>query len=1637
MPEGRHEGERAARRGAQLRRQRVISFVMSLCMVFSYLPTDAFAAALYAEEDLGSVAAPVEYAQSDANVYEEAPAPGVPPAEPEPSELPETAAEESIPVDPVSEDGYEEGASLTGGDDVSEAPVTADEPQPDPQPEPVADEVDSELENDGASNSVPPEEEGASDSTASENGGDSSVLPTDGKTPSVIGSEPSAPEIEVAAEEPLMATAAASNALAEDMGPLVLDESTLAQVSSTFDPGTEIKVGQTVKAQLTIAYDNSEKPSQSQAVVYYMLPSNISLSGDTYGKLRDSDTNEIAGSWEVQGDKIVLTYDHDWLEHHQNYIKSTLDFDFTLKDDAVNDEGKAEVKFPGVSDPVIFEIQEPSVDGGKQGWLEESTGETIWEIWINPNAPVKDLTITDILGKNIEYVEGSFTWKNGSNLPALNPSITTDAEGNQQATISVDNLPAGSYSIEYRTKVKEGVDFSDLANGEALSGTGNTARWTWTGVKDTNSEEKQDNGPQYTVDMVGAKNVSASDRELTWTVTLNTGNLKADMGGYVFTDTLGEGQSYSGSFEVYKAGESSPVYSGTLPSDTDTFTYEFPVDAGDAGYTIVYKTLMDEGRTEQVTNHVSVDPGDGEGPADEGTGSYNPPNTKGSDLSKTVEASQVEETGVATWTVDMDLSSVSKDADPASIQFTDNLSSNANTNPIWYANANGEKILNGDANDFAIVVKTDSEPAVTLVRDVDYAVTNFYSGDWGSHYSIVLKNTEAVRTVVGSGHLLVQYDTVCDKKAGTYKNNSSLTYDHVTSVSSAEYTIEKGEEPEEPDFSKTATSVVWDAGYDAGDGTMGAWITTWEIRANSIPENSYDKRGAVNTKGADFSFTDTLPNGMNYDPTVQDSLVVEMGAGHYPGTKKWSSSDNSTWWYLNGQAMAAPTIGQSGNTLSINVTDVDALTQQDGTCYAWIVVTYKTVTRAEDVPSGTTETFVNSVVGNAGDIDFGEASDEVTIAHDVLTKKSEKLDNATPKSRSVKYTIQVNPHGVDLDPNSNTLMLSDVLDPDCRYVPRTLVIVDANDPSVVVDCPVSFENVEVDGLPTVKMTIEVPDSRALTVTYEVNPIGDTGRPYELINNCNLAGVFGGESSDKISGEIADVSGTATGESGVFTIYKYDAYNVTKLIPGATFALYQVDLTKLESLGDNLSDEAISAISQKIEEQTTGPDGVARFGVGEGGVGTLDTHALYYYEEIEAPEGYNKTDQRVYAVLDQASDTYRMAVAKGLFVSPGGFANVYDMPRSVVVSLKAIKQASGFDLVDGQFRFNVYEEFHSDAAELTPDNYVTFATNDAEGNVEFPITFTKPGMYEYTLAEQNDGDEGIVYDSALRHVRVVVDQNYQATVTYMDAGGRPPVFVNRVNNGSVEAALEVQKVVNAAIGLGYTPKAGDFSFTMTPLGDAPGAVQVKANDKNGLVAFDNLVFTAPGTYQYTVQEVVPSADSRVPGIVYNDSVYTVTYTVAEVNGALVASRSVVLHGEQQDLGDTDPIEVANDYRASGNIELHGSKALSHATWDEVDTFTFNIGALKADGTVDERREDRPPGERHQRRSDPGYEQALHYQHGLHPREAERGCRLHHAGRGRERLDYQLQTVGGPGGSQRPADRLGPCLVHAERQGDRQR
>lgn len=223
-----------------------------------------------------------------------------------------------------------------------------------------------------------------------------------------------------------------------------------------------------------------------------------------------------------------------------------------------------------------------------------------------------------------------------------------------------------------------------------------------------------------------------------------------------------------------------------------------------------------------------------------------------------------------------------------------------------------------------------------------------------------------------------------------------------------------------------------------------------------------------------------------------------------------------------------------------------------------------------------------------------------------------------------------------------------------------------------------------------------------------------------------------------------------------------------------------------------------------------------------------------------------------------------------------FTNTYSVQpvdSSVTDQVTVTKNLTGRDMKAGEFEFQLLEG----------TNVVATGTNDASGKVALsPITYTKPGTYNYTLCEVGGGTHkaGVEYDGSVFAVTTTVTDNGNGTLSVahkVDNDANTVGFTNSYAPAATSVTLGASKVLN-----GKSLDAEEFTFVLT---DEGGEQVTATNDVDGMVVFPAIQYGEAGTYQYTIAEVKGDESD----VTYDESEYAVTVTVEDNGeGSLVAT-----------------------------------------------------------------------------------------------------------------------------------------------------
>ena len=224
-----------------------------------------------------------------------------------------------------------------------------------------------------------------------------------------------------------------------------------------------------------------------------------------------------------------------------------------------------------------------------------------------------------------------------------------------------------------------------------------------------------------------------------------------------------------------------------------------------------------------------------------------------------------------------------------------------------------------------------------------------------------------------------------------------------------------------------------------------------------------------------------------------------------------------------------------------------------------------------------------------------------------------------------------------------------------------------------------------------------------------------------------------------------------------------------------------------------------------------------------------------------------------------------------------FTNTYVVnptPSSVTDQIKVSKKLKGRDLAEGEFEFQLVE-IAADGSE----SVAATGRNAADGTVALsPVTYTAPGTHSYELREVADTAGGVTYDKTTYRVRTTVVDAGNGTLAVkhelMDAEGNAANDTSVTFTNGYEAAPVTLKLGAAKVLKGAELKAGQFGFELK--GRDGKVMSTAKNAADGSVTFDALTFKQAGTYTFTVSEV----DDGQAHVTYDKAVHKIVVTVSD-------------------------------------------------------------------------------------------------------------------------------------------------------------
>lgn len=1136
----------------------------------------------------------------------------------------------------------------------------------------------------------------------------------------------------------------------------------------------------TLYGAFSAQFRSGKAPSSGNNIAVYELPGTIVVDKDAGGDLRaGSGVDAVkAGVWEIKDNKVIFTFDEGWLNLNPAEIYVAANFSFQLANKGTGSGGSAIVEFPGEGS-IKIDTKDGKVTGAKAGVFSQGAdgvAKVTWTVTLTVESYATNVSFTDTLGDNFSFVEGSFALDGTKFEPQ--PTIHE-----QIATLdSLRNLSQGDHTITYETVLRSGVTANngEFINDQAASK--NTASWEWGGANDRQNGTVTAAPGSFRYDMISkSHSLGSTPSDITWTVKLNQGELKANMSGYVFTDKLDNKQMYTGSYTVYKGTSESDearIDGGPLEPSKDTFSYTFPDNLNDkyATYCIVYHTRMKEaGSYDTVHNNVTISRDNSVSGAAEGT--FTPQLVGNSFVVKTREDWSTAATdGMATWKLVVDLRSIVNAYNPESVTVYDTfqsaLSQTLGPVPESYSIKIGDVKLEWH-QDWDFWDKYDTS-SVGTKKNINL--------------SIYTNKDNVKKALEKSQYAEITYKTKTDALPGWYSNFAAVGVQNWKSSLTDVVTYVVNNEAPSPAVEKSASEAVakWDESFDwntvDGSKEKGAWVISWTVYANRASTVGGGHYGATKLDGNPLNIVDTLPTGMSYVPGSAKYLLYQ-NPHTPPAANNYGRGDDVTTLpqgYTNGKDLTGD---QVKSDASANAVTFSIPTTELGEYAGYAKLTYQTAVKRGELDTSTHEVkFTNSARAESGSKKFESGSGTVTVKNNVIKKTGEQVSS----SNRIKYTILVNESAVALKNGTDFLELVDTMDAKCTLVPSTLKVyewVNGAWSPLADNYSSKMEQVKDESCSRTKLTLNVPDKKYLKVEYEVIPTGNPNDKVSLSNTAELTGVTEGTATDEQIWTIQNASASAGGNGYGITMTKYDAQQVGATLKGAKFTLYSVDMNQA------------SAASAKTLFATaeTNANGKISFGTSDK---AMNSCVLYQLVETRAPDGYDKADPTWIMLKGNAGDQeYQAALDKAKTIAGGAEIIgddkkdeiwVYDNRLKGSATIRAMKVLEGGKLKKGQFSF---------ALKDGDGKVLQTVTNDADGSISFNVEFNKAGEYHYTISEvvpegaENNVKDHITYDGTVCDVTVKATNGtnkLETEVTYDGDSKTPPTFTNKYSTTLPEA-----------------------------------------------------------------------------------------------------------------------------------------------------------------------------------------------------------------------------------------------------------
>lgn len=566
----------------------------------------------------------------------------------------------------------------------------------------------------------------------------------------------------------------------------------------------------------------------------------------------------------------------------------------------------------------------------------------------------------------------------------------------------------------------------------------------------------------------------------------------------------------------------------------------------------------------------------------------------------------------------------------------------------------------------------------------------------------------------------------------------------------------------------------------------------------------------LNTTRSDegtLTIKDELPAGVKY---VDGSIQARFFVSEY-----YSSPDNYKGTNFNGNAkpQVITTDNEDGTTKSMTIIIGHYIYAPD---YPMVEIQYS-VSLADD-PEWNDATLTERTYTNQAD--WGDSHDssetKVTREREKIIKSGTQLRdaNGNPYGR-IQYSIVLNPAGLDLDPDSETLTLADSLSGAdafhpmldigsirlCNYDPGT-------ENHVGTELAKTSYTLSYDS-PNSTINMTIPDGKAMILVYEYSLDENYTNGTKISNSATLNGTWKKDNQVEMKAQ----SSSAHAYQNKLTVYKIDSRNNQITLPNVAFTLKMYDPD---------SAQWVEVKKDESDQWTTDSDGKIEWTLLNDGSG-LQTDRLYELTEVKALDGYQLDSSLHYFIWEDTASNEKTA---------------YENAGAVKASVSET-QIEFFTHRGGTMYIqNTYTRVGVQKIWANPDGSEAGIPEDTQVQVQLYKQKLKPDGYTVTTTTTSSQE---TWDHKYNSVtqQVIVKKRSSLTISFTDWDDKSNVVYITYSKGAAGKSTTKPMIYDGQ---------GDFSYTFAQI-DSDLNIEITVTPYNAL----NVEFTG-----YTAAPNVPDA-----------------------------------------------------------------------------------------------------------------------------------------------------------------------------------